>query len=67
MAGINAGVAAEPDETKRQMAQGALAASMQAYRLKRDGQPVPEELAAVVRNGIKVRGELIRAAGIQPE
>jgi len=48
MAGINAGVAAEPDETKRQMAQGALAASMQAYRLKRDGQPVPEELAAVV-------------------
>jgi long-chain acyl-CoA synthetase len=48
MAGINAGVAAEQDETKRQMAQGALAASMQAYRLKRDGQPVPEELAAVV-------------------
>jgi long-chain acyl-CoA synthetase len=48
MAGINAGLAAEPDETKRQMAQGALAASMQAYRLKRDGQPVPEELAAVV-------------------
>jgi long-chain acyl-CoA synthetase len=48
MAGINAGLAAEPDETKRQMAQGALAASMQAYRLKRDGQPVPEELAAIV-------------------
>jgi long-chain acyl-CoA synthetase len=48
MAGINAGLGAEPDETKRQMAQGALAASMQAYRLKRDGQPVPEELAAVV-------------------
>src|SRR5216684_3283360 len=38
----------DPDETKRQMAQGALAASMQAYRLKRDGQPVPAELAAVV-------------------
>jgi long-chain acyl-CoA synthetase len=48
MAGINAGLASEPDETKRQMAQGALAASMQAYRLKRDGQPVPAELAAVV-------------------
>ena len=48
MAGINAGLAAEPDETKRQMAQGALAASMQAYRLKRDGQPVPDELSAVV-------------------
>ena len=48
MAGINAGLAGEPDETKRQMAQGALAASMQAYRLKRDGQPVPEELGAIV-------------------
>jgi long-chain acyl-CoA synthetase len=48
MAGINAGLAAEPDETKRQMAQGALAASMQAYRLKRDGQPVQAELTSVV-------------------
>jgi long-chain acyl-CoA synthetase len=48
MAGINAGLGAEPDEAKRQMAQGALAASMQAYRLRRDGQPVPPELAAVV-------------------
>jgi long-chain acyl-CoA synthetase len=48
MAGINAGIGAEPDETKRQMALGALAASMQAYRLKRDGQPVPAELVAVV-------------------
>jgi tripartite-type tricarboxylate transporter receptor subunit TctC len=27
----------------------------------------PEELASVVSNGIKVRGELIKAAGIQPE
>jgi len=48
MAGINAGIGAEPDETKRHMAQGALAASMQAYRLKRDGQPVAAELSAVV-------------------
>jgi long-chain acyl-CoA synthetase len=48
MAGINAGLGAEPDETKRQMAQGAVAASIQAYKLRRDGQPVPAELAAVV-------------------
>jgi long-subunit acyl-CoA synthetase (AMP-forming) len=48
MAGINAGLAAEPDETKRQMALGALAASTEAYRLKRDGQAVPAELASVV-------------------
>jgi long-chain acyl-CoA synthetase len=50
MAGIHAGLAAEPDETKRQMALGALAASTQAYRLKRDGQPVPTELASVVES-----------------
>jgi tripartite-type tricarboxylate transporter receptor subunit TctC len=27
----------------------------------------PEELAEVVRNGLQVRGELVKAAGIQPE
>jgi long-chain acyl-CoA synthetase len=48
MSGIQAGIAAEPDEAKRAMAQGALSASISAYRLRRDGQPVPEELAAVV-------------------
>jgi long-chain acyl-CoA synthetase len=45
MAGINAGIAAEPDESKRQMVQGALAAGAAAYRLRRDGQSVPPELA----------------------
>ena len=48
MAGLGAGIAAEPDEAKRQMAQGAMAAAAQAYRLKRDGQPVPDELAQIV-------------------
>ncbi|HEY2598926.1 MAG TPA: AMP-binding protein, partial [Candidatus Dormibacteraeota bacterium] len=48
MAGINAGLGAEPDEARRQMAQGAVAASMQAYRLRRDGQEAPAELSAVV-------------------
>jgi long-chain acyl-CoA synthetase len=48
MAGLQAGVAAEPDEARRQMAQGALAAAISAYRLKHEGKPVPEELAAVV-------------------
>jgi long-chain acyl-CoA synthetase len=48
MAGLQAGVAAEPDETKRQMAQGALAAAISAYRLRHEGKPVPDELAAVV-------------------
>jgi len=47
MAGIQAGIEAEPDETKRAMARGALAAAQQSYRLKRDGQPVPAEIAAV--------------------
>ena len=48
MAGLQAGIAAEPDETKRQMAQGALAAAVSAYRLQRDRKSVPEELASVV-------------------
>lgn len=48
MSGLQAGLAAEPDEGKRQMAQGALSASISAYRLRRDGRPVPAELAAVV-------------------
>ena len=48
MAGLQAGIAAEPDETKRQMAQSALHASISAYRLRREGQPVPTELAAAV-------------------
>ncbi len=48
MAGLRAGIAAEPDETKRGMAQGALEASISAYRLRHEGQPVPPELAAVV-------------------
>jgi long-chain acyl-CoA synthetase len=33
---------------KRQMAQGALAAAVSAYRLRLEGKPVPEELASVV-------------------
>jgi long-chain acyl-CoA synthetase len=48
MAGLQAGIAAEPDETKRQMAQGALAAAISAYRLRRDGKPVPAELTTGV-------------------
>jgi long-chain acyl-CoA synthetase len=47
MAGLQAGLAGEPDEAKRQMAAGALAAAQQAYRLRRDGKEVPAELAAV--------------------
>ena len=48
MAGLQAGVAAEPDEARRQVAQGALAAAISAFRPRREGKPVPEELAAVV-------------------
>ena len=48
MAGINAGIAAEPDENNRRMAQGAIQAAITAYRLRRDGKPVPPELAAAV-------------------
>jgi long-chain acyl-CoA synthetase len=48
MAGLQAGIAAEPDEAKRKAVQGALEASIAAYRLRREGKPVPEEIAAGV-------------------
>ncbi|HEY3083852.1 MAG TPA: AMP-dependent synthetase/ligase [Candidatus Dormibacteraeota bacterium] len=48
MAGLQAGIAAEPDEAKRQMAQGAVSAAISVYRLRRQGKPVPDELAAAV-------------------
>ena len=48
MSGIQAGIEAEPDEAKRGVAKGAVAAAQQAYRLHRDGQPMPEEIASVV-------------------
>lgn len=48
MAGLQAGIAAEPDEARRKMAQGALTAAISAYRLKRDAEEVPPDLAEVV-------------------
>jgi long-subunit acyl-CoA synthetase (AMP-forming) len=48
MAGLQAGIAAELDEAKRQMAQGALQAAVSAYGLRRQGRPVSAELAATV-------------------
>ena len=48
MAGLQAGIAAEPDETRRQMAQGAVSAAISACKLRREGQQVPPELAAGV-------------------
>jgi len=48
MAGLRAGIAAEPEEAKRQMVQGAVEAAISAYRLRHEGKPVPEELATVV-------------------
>jgi long-chain acyl-CoA synthetase len=48
MAGLRAGIAAEPDERKREMVNGALSAAISAYRLKHEGKAVPPEIAAVV-------------------
>src|SRR2546423_2020166 len=48
MAGLQAGIAAEPDEEKRKMVQGALGAATSAYRLRHAAEPVPPEVAAVV-------------------
>ncbi len=52
MAGLGAGIAAEPDEAKRQMVQGAVSAAISAYRLRHEGKPVPDELAAAVERAL---------------
>ncbi len=64
MSGIQAGIAAEPDETKRQMAAGAIAAAQQAYRLRRDGQEVPAELAAVTERAAPLFHMLLGKVGL---
>ena len=48
MAGLQAGIAAEPDENNRKMVQGAIQAAITANRLRREGKPVPPDLAAGV-------------------
>src|SRR5260370_1479748 len=47
MAGLQAGVAAEPREAKRPMAQGAMSAAISAHPLRHEGKPAPGELASV--------------------
>src|SRR5713226_8083529 len=64
MAGIQAAVVAEPDEAKRQMAQGALTAAQQAYRLRMDGKEVPAELAAGVDKAQPLFGMLLAKIGL---
>jgi long-chain acyl-CoA synthetase len=46
--GIRLGIAAEPDEQRRTMIQGAMAASRQLVDLEQSDQPVPPELRARV-------------------
>ncbi|HZQ50414.1 MAG TPA: AMP-dependent synthetase/ligase [Candidatus Dormibacteraeota bacterium] len=64
MAGIQAGIAAEPDDAKRQMASGALAAAQQAYRLRRDGKDVPAEIAAVTERAQPLYKMLLSKIGL---
>jgi long-chain acyl-CoA synthetase len=64
MSGIQAGIEAEPDESKRAMARGAIAAAQQAYRLRRDGQPVPDEIASVVERVQPLFGMLRAKIGL---
>jgi len=48
MAGLQMGIAAEPDEARRQMVQGALSAAVAAQRMRREGKPVPPDVAEAV-------------------
>ncbi len=64
MSGIQAGIAAEPDDAKRQMASGAIAAAQQAYRLRRDGQDVPAEIASVSERAAPLFKMLLAKVGL---
>ncbi len=64
MAGVMAGVAAEPEAAKRQMAQGAIAAAQQAYRLRRDGKALPAEMAAGLEKAQPLFGMLRAKIGL---
>ncbi len=64
MAGLRAGVAAEPDESKRKMAQGALSASISAYRLKQERQEVPDQVAAAIEQAQPLFGLLRSKIGL---
>jgi len=64
LSGIQAEIEAEPDETKRGMAQNALAAAQQAYRLRRDEQAVPAEIAGVVERAQPLFGLLRSKVGL---
>ena len=64
MSGIHAGLTAEPDEAKRKMAQGAVAAAQQAYVLRREGKAVPPELAAGVERAKPLFGMLLSKVGL---
>jgi long-subunit acyl-CoA synthetase (AMP-forming) len=75
-AGIQAAIAAEPNESMRAMVQTAIAAGIERVRLEQEGKPVPPELAvkleaaAPVFAGIRARIGLDRvdraAAGAAP-
>ncbi len=60
MAGLQAGVAAEPDESKRKMVQGAISAAITARRLRQDGKAVPPELVSGIEQAQPLFG-LLRA------
>jgi long-chain acyl-CoA synthetase len=64
MAGLQAGLAAEPDEARRQMAQGAVSTAIAAYRLRRDRNPVPPEMAAAVERAQPLFGLLRSKVGL---
>ena len=60
MAGLQAGVDAEPDESKRKMVQGAISAAITARRLRQDGKAVPPELVSGIEQAQPLFG-LLRA------
>ncbi len=64
MAGLQAGINAEPDENKRKAIQDAISAAVTARRLQQEGKPVPPELTAGVERAQPVFGLLRGKIGL---
>jgi long-chain acyl-CoA synthetase len=63
-AGIQAGIAAEPEEAKRSLVRGAVAAGVERVRLEQAGKPVPPELAAKLAAAAPVFGAMRAKIGL---
>jgi long-chain acyl-CoA synthetase len=63
-AGLNAAIAASPDEAQKAMVQGAIDICLQKIRLEQQGKPVPAELAQQAQNAQMITGLIRQRVGL---